>query len=603
MIASARDSGLCLVCHKDKKAFTAGGAKRQAHVVNVVPKRVKVPEGLFKGMAKFGRSGEIICETCHKVHGNNIEEKLLLMKRDRRSTLCLTCHSGKRYLAGTKHDLHRSAPDEKNAQGRTVGEAGICSACHLPHQAARNLTGRGDDTARLCLSCHSKGNIAEKALLTGATHPLNVRPLKNGVGTGNGLSLPLFNRFGIRDGDGEMTCASCHDAHGGRNDHRGGKQGQNPDGEEIPPTSFLRKPAPKICAECHTDKFDIENSKHDLLKTAPDTKNILDRRPSESGLCGGCHIVHHAREPFLWARGIHSGGGNILQDLCTDCHKGEGMAGKKEIRDYNHPVDIAPSKEGMTTTLPLFDIDGKLSETGMISCPTCHDPHRWNPVRESSEAQYGREGNAQNSFLRMEKATSPKLCIDCHGEKASVEKTDHDLKITVPSSKNLQGQEPLESGTCGVCHLMHNSKNRVRLWARDLGKGSGVMGRMCYSCHSKGGVAKNKTPRIASHPGDRPIVNIGRNMRGTPNYFPLFHATSGEPVHFGNISCPSCHDAHRWDSRFPHEGKGGNVEGDATNSFLRTRAENMLCQDCHGPEALYRLLYYHEPDKRIPTAY
>ena len=215
-----------------------------------------------------------------------------------------------------------------------------------------------------------------------------------------------------------------------------------------------------------------------------------------------------------------------------------------------------------------------------------------------SEPHFNIEGTSETSFLRVENRASPKLCGNCHGDKANVEKTDHDLQGTAPASKNSQGQTPFESGACGACHLVHNSKNRTRLWAREFGEGSDIMERMCASCHSTNSPVTIKNPRIASHPDEKLIVNIGKNFKEKPDYFPLFHPVSGESIEVGNISCPSCHNAHQWDSRFPTPGMGVNLEGDATNSFLRGAAENLLCQDCHGPDALYRYLYYHAPHKR-----
>jgi hypothetical protein len=39
-------------------------------------------------------------------------------------------------------------------------------------------------------------------------------------------------------------------------------------------------------------------------------------------------------------------------------------------------------------------------------------------------------------------------------------------------------------------------------------------------------------------------------------------------------------------------------EGNASSSFLRNLSFNTICIDCHGPEALYRYLYFHDPAKR-----
>ena len=604
LIESARNSQLCLECHSDKKIFTPEGKRKPFHVINAKSKKVRIPDKLIKKGSKLGFNGIIICQTCHKVHNNKVEEHLLLIKKDEKSTLCLTCHTDKKYLADTKHNLIHSAPKEKNLEGKTVREAGICSACHLPHKAARKLGEGQDFTTQLCLSCHSKGNIAEESIPPDYTHPLNVRPyetkeeivLTTIAIEKEKLSLPLFNKYGVHDKNGEITCTTCHDPHRWQANSTKGEIRKDVKGDKT--TSFLRKPAPEICKECHNDKFYIADSKHDLNKVAPKEKNILKQTPEESGLCETCHLVHGGQKDYLWARKIKTKSDNVAQNLCISCHSEKGMAKKKVIKDYSHPINISPFEKELTTTLPLFDKDGKVSKKGVMTCQTCHDPHRWDPVRVISGDHSNVEGDSRNSFLRLENSPSPKLCENCHTDKIYVEKTDHDLLVTAPSSKNIAGQIPAESGTCGVCHLVHNSRNQIKLWAQDLRKGASVMEEMCYSCHSESGSAKNKIPQISSHPEGKLINNIGRNIKGALNYFPIYDKTTGELVTVGNVSCPSCHNVHQWNPRFNTKGRGVNVEGNATNSFLRAQTYSLLCIDCHGLEALFRFKYYHELSER-----
>jgi hypothetical protein len=121
-------------------------------------------------------------------------------------------------------------------------------------------------------------------------------------------------------------------------------------------------------------------------------------------------------------------------------------------------------------------------------------------------------------------------------------------------------QTPVESGTCGVCHFVHNSNNKIRLWAQSFGDGNNIMEMMCNSCHSEDGSAKVKIPQISFHPREKLISNKGKDIKGRPDYFPLFHGRSGEPVTAGNISCPSCHNVHQWNPRFMAKGAGVNVE-------------------------------------------
>jgi len=765
LIKSGKDSSLCLACHQDKNVFAPDGQKRPVHVVNVKPKTAQIPTDLVSRGARLGDGGELICQTCHKVHNSKFGPQLLLIKKDDTSAFCLTCHADKEYIADTKHNLRLSAPNEKNLEGKTVAQAGVCSACHLPHKAARPLAAGADFTARLCMSCHGKGQVAQKSRLFGTTHPLSVYPFANRENDSvlttisvkpDELTLPLYDNSGVRDRSGKMTCATCHETHrlprdpamanlkGGttpvknflrkrrpalceechrdkfaienskhnlsksapstRNilnqlpsesglcgschmihgSHRGflwareinsgddaatrslcitchnatgiakqkvnkgyshpidiapeekgiasllplfdasGKlsktgdirchtchdphrrqvdsaksaQEKSPSEESANGNTFLRKSAPQICGDCHQDKFYIANSKHDLSKVAPEAKNLRNQTPLQAGLCGNCHLAHNAQKDFLWARKITTKSDNVVQGLCVDCHNEDGLAKKSLIQGYSHPMQNSPAEKGLSTTLPLFDQNGKPNENGVIACHTCHNPHRWDPLKSAAENQSQDRGTAQNSFLRLANSPESSLCENCHAEQTFVQKTDHDLIVSAPDSKNMIGQTPLESGTCGACHLVHNSRNRIKLWAQNLAGGGSITEMMCYSCHSKQGSAHQKIPQIASHPEDKLIINLGRNTPGNMNYFPLFDETSAKTVTVGNISCPSCHNAHQWNREQRSRGAGVVIEGTVDNSFLRDRSSDLLCKDCHGPEALVKYLYFHDPIKR-----
>jgi predicted CXXCH cytochrome family protein len=587
LIESGKDSSLCLECHKDKNPVTQTGKKRPMHVVNVKPVKARIPEAIIKQGAETGKNGELICLTCHKVHKNPTEQASLLITTDAKAAFCLNCHPDKKSISETKHNLQLSGPNEKNLQGDTVAQAGVCSACHLPHKAARQLSGAGNFTTTLCLSCHSQGNIAGKASLTGAQHPLAVRPK-------NKPSLPLFNDFGLQDQNGTITCTTCHDPHRSAEAPAAGKAKERKAARQF----FIRQPSPEICAECHRNKFNIADSKHDLSKMAPETTNTRNQTPLQSGVCGSCHQVHNAQQTFLWARQRTVKNESGVNGLCVDCHNDQGLASKKVIKDYSHPIDLSPAEKGLTTTLPLYDGNGKISPNGILACPTCHDPHRWAPSKAPDKNQVKIEGTSQNSFLRLENSPEARLCEDCHTAQAYINKTDHDLVFVAPSAPNMIGQTPLESGTCGVCHLVHNSPNKTRLWARNFTAGDSIPERMCISCHSKNGPANNKIPPIASHPAGKLITNVGRNTKGQDNYFPLFDKSTGQPVTVDNISCPSCHNAHQWSPGTPSEGSGVKTEGSADNSFLRVQSRNLPCMDCHGPDGLFKYLYFHDPDKR-----
>jgi len=116
---------------------------------------------------------------------------------------------------------------------------------------------------------------------------------------------------------------------------------------------------------------------------------------------------------------------------------------------------------------------------------------------------------------------------------------------------------------------------------------------MCNYCHSPDGPAKNKIPAVYFHPREKTITITGKK-----DFFPLFHAKTGKPVASGNISCPSCHNAHQWDPETRAGGKGVNIEGDVTNSFLRPRSSFELCAECHKKDARLKFEFFHNAKKR-----
>jgi hypothetical protein len=78
---------------------------------------------------------------------------------------------------------------------------------------------------------------------------------------------------------------------------------------------------------------------------------------------------------------------------------------------------------------------------------------------------------------------------------------------------------------------------------------------------------------------------------------PLFDESTGNRIMVGNISCLSCHNAHQWSSRSESKGKG-TLEGSVLDRFLRASSYQLPCSNCHGPDALYKYLYFHDPTKR-----
>ena len=75
--SSNKDSSMCRHCHADKE----GGPKFGNHPIGVTEK--KIPDGLLKRGAIAGEGeNNIICETCHVVHGSTNESFLIESSRN-----------------------------------------------------------------------------------------------------------------------------------------------------------------------------------------------------------------------------------------------------------------------------------------------------------------------------------------------------------------------------------------------------------------------------------------------------------------------------------------------------------------------------------------
>ena len=594
------NSAMCMMCHTDK----TGGPLVGNHPVNTTALEIPT-ELLERGAMEGSKKNQVICETCHTVHGSPNES--FLVESVKGSGICMSCHKEQAVIVNSEHDLRITAAQARNGKGLTVGESGVCGTCHKVHGGGKRfLWARGDIkegseldvSQQLCNDCHSHGGAAEKKLVKDHSHPVDVAPGKKGLST----SLPLYARDGSKSesrGKGLMTCPTCHDPH--RWDPLGGKApGRNQEGSSR--NSFLRvenSPVPKLCGDCHKDQVLAVNTDHDLIVTVPESFNSAGQKPLESGVCGVCHLVHGGGKKFLWARKEGRRSRHASQDMCESCHVQGGEASKKlVVRSHSHPLNVAPGKKRMETDLPLYDKRGDKTKKGVMTCQTCHDPHKWSPGVMSLGIMSEKEGSAKNSFLRMPASPAPELCEDCHGTQALVAGSDHDLLLTAADSVNLAGQKPEESGPCGVCHAVHNSSSRAKLWNRELGRGDGVLDKMCRSCHRKGRAGKDKIPEASTHPKKKLVTNVGRDIKGRPDYFPLFNKSSGKSVKVGDIACASCHDVHQWNPRVAEKGPGRNEEGTASSSFLRLQTFNMVCTHCHGVDALFRFKYYHDSQKR-----
>jgi predicted CXXCH cytochrome family protein len=612
------NSGLCEACHVNEAHF------KQSHGHPLHTDKLKIPNSLFaRGSVSATKKNTVICQTCHAVHG--AAGRHLTVMDNRQSALCMACHK-ERTVAGTRHDARRTMPGEVNRLGQPVSESGPCGACHVAHKSAGyKLWARkmppGNPASRLCLSCHSGAPQSKIEGIGRYSHPIDVSAIPKGQGqtapAPAAVNLPFFSTRGMRQSSGSIQCFTCHAVHQWDPNNPADRGAAKVAGNAS--NSFLRISSDRssaLCVACHRDKRQVLAFDHNLVRTAPDAKNIRGETAVVSGPCGACHIPHHAENRTLWARPLFRENWAPPQ-YCTGCHGPTGAAKAKPVRRNGHPMDVVlkgkdiPPPDRVGKTLPLYNAQGGAHGGTRIMCRTCHDPHVWSasastaaPVEEAAattdKAAAMVEGDAADSFLRRVASPKPDLCVVCHPDTALLVGTDHDLFVTAPQAKNLQGRAVAATGQCGVCHAVHDSPKRRLLWAQAYGpveKNQHSMNRLCTGCHSKSGVAADKIPAVATHPKGMLIDNIFTFTNRPTGYIKIFNDQWKE-VNVGNLSCSSCHSFYQWDHRIKRPGPGRKVEGNADTSFLRASSDNTVCIDCHGQTAIWRYLYFHSPKKR-----
>lgn len=599
------DSRMCEMCHTKQAAFN----RYQGHPVRI--KSYDIPEILFAAGSKRSKSEDkVICQTCHEVHGAKGDKLTVISNKN--SELCTVCHAKQKSLFQTKHDFRVSLPDKKNIRGQKPFTSGPCGGCHLPHNGNGILMwaqqiDRAAPPSQICLGCHGEDSLLKINHVGNHSHPVDVALSLTESSIG---MLPLFSGRGKNDPSGKVQCFTCHNVHRWDPDNALNIGGKDVKGDAS--TSFLRISSlgsSALCTGCHKDKRQLLTSDHNLEITAPDEKNLQDRTPRASGPCGACHVAHNASGKRLWAKPL-TGKKDFISELCAGCHNDTGAAKEKLVGNNSHPIDVPllETKMGIilqevSSEFPLYSKDGNKIAKGNVTCNTCHEPHHWTPSTSGPLEDYkgqNMEGNGANSFLRKASFPSAELCKVCHLAKGRIEGTKHDFRERASDPKS-QGAKP--PGLCQACHLVHKAPNPLKLWARPYGPTSEngtPMNRLCTSCHSKGKMAEKLIPPVARHPTGKLITNVVEFSEEGRSYTPLF-GPDGKEKNVGNLSCPSCHDAHQWGIPAQNEATGNKLQGTSTKSFrfLRTMSYNAVCKDCHGPEGFYRYLYFHDPVKRL----
>lgn len=298
-------ASLVIVC------IPSEAAKKAEYTISSFAKYVQIP-----GATKVGAD---TCSTCHAEVAKDFRHAF----HAQQGVECEQCHGpGSLHVEGGG-DVSKIISFKK----RSATDAnGVCLSCHARDERVRNWTSGAHASNRVrCIDCHQTHTYGAKPgsesgagleLITDVTGPGRVGNVENLVPEAKAIMQP---RWQANDAclrchqtergqmslpyhhplrEGKMSCADCHDPHGGP----GGNNLRTANTNQLclschaqyrGPFAYQHPPVTENCMTCHT------------AHGSPNT-NLLN--VSEPALCLQCHAGHH------------NGASLPISDRCTNCH-------------------------------------------------------------------------------------------------------------------------------------------------------------------------------------------------------------------------------------------------------------------------------------------
>ncbi len=376
---------LCLICHEDKLGEKTEGGMMPKHgrqpILDGVQRQVVARWG-----GVVGEKGELLCISCHDVHGAQPGTRLLRFQPLYGKT-CSACHPDHEGVVGSAHDMRIEFPQMENAAGLNAMSAGVCSPCHMAHQFPRDPIASDADPQGVCTTCHSEGQCGQSAVIDGHNHP-------------------------------DTVCTDCHNPHQRRYE------------------AFLIADAQDLCVKCHEAQSGVIRGIHDVRRNP----SAWPERARTEARCLTCHIPHGGSEPGLMRMGLMEGA-NSNEAACLPCHEQAGFGATSAIAAI-HPVGLPQElieKLEDDQRWPFVSNNG----TYQISCQTCHDPHGDDQTEYLMRAPAGERGERLCFVCHEDKALihltghsalslgqaglTSSFCKPCHAMHASPDSVWGDL--------------------------------------------------------------------------------------------------------------------------------------------------------------------------------
>lgn len=579
----AEINALCTSCHDGFANGLAGGM----HPTGLVDR--PVPQLFIDAGAVVPDAGHTLnCVVCHETH-TAIDRPLLRVAVES-NDICRLCHDA---VGASPHnerpvlsEAQLGVIDVWNTATGADGEL-LCVSCHAAHHTRPETPLLaflpGDDA---CAACHPR-----QASVIGTAHDLrtNNPDEENLAGVtvreggscsachlGHGTARAPFPSAG----DAAGVCTTCHapDACAenllvGSVVHANTECTDCHDPHERRHENFLVKPDPQLCFDCHQEHQSIVGGPHDM-RTNPAGWPV--EAGEAGGLCLPCHFAHGGERPDLYRFGSMQHD-SYHDDACLTCHADAGWDAESSV-SIVHPHQISADQQKVPLALVPSDDRGNMR----MGCRTCHDPH----------------GGPEPVHLARVEPDEPteNLCLSCH---------DHGhILLSGHSSARLTGLG-YDVDSCKPCHAMHAPRDAswgqmlsprflMKDCERVVEENAGCV--PCLACHRSDGPAPLR--EIFTHPKASLTSVIDENRAG---YLPLFNS-AGHVDQQGQVTCRTCHLAHGWvppgedpeaviDSLTPEQQR-------ARRFALRPFVAPNVCTTCHGEEARWRFLFFHDPQRR-----
>ncbi len=407
---------------------------------------------------KLDHQGMIQCTSCHDPHREDADpvEKKFLVKGNRGSALCLSCH----VLPEWGGSLHQTSPvyfDKSHGAStayQTVSDNG-CESCHKPHGAPGGKRLQKGVDEQVCLSCHSgrvaKTDIARQLAklsshqVTPATGQIH-EPSEGPFSPAN--PLPETRQSTPR----HATCADCHNAHAIVHRRAEGAQvagalngvwGIDRNGLRVEQVRFEYE----VCFKCHGDSANQPQARG--LRSA----ERLRRAVTEVNLRRAFDPASPSYHPV-----VAPGRGTDVPSLlppwttastvtCTDCHNSDdGPAARAPVASF--PVASVPGAGVSGSNLPGPSIPGinvpRIQLAGVdrleVSGLGARGPH-------GSSNAHLLERRLETADNTPESPESYALCYKCHSR---------DVLLSGNSAFKSHRRHVVDKTTpCTACHGAH----------------------------------------------------------------------------------------------------------------------------------------------------